>query len=360
MKIVIASGKPHLPQAFGGVPSSTHELALELIGRGHEVSVLCGLSPAGFTGFRIRAALRLSRHPFVRDDGLGYPVYRQWNVRANIAEAVALLKPDAALIQLGELVPLAACFEAVGIPAAIYLHNADVGELHGDPASLRRTSYIANSHFTAGRYRQAFGFESTIIPPLFRAERYIAPRRPDNVTFINPIAHKGRSLAFEIARRCPDIRFRFVKAWALDSEDAESLRREMASVRNVELTAPSRDMRGIYARAKMVLIPSRIEETWGRAATEAQFNGIPVIAANRGGLPEAVGPGGVLLDPDGPAEPWVDAVRRLWNDAAFYESKRQAALDHAGRAEIDPVRQTDALLAVLTRAINSPCENARR
>lgn len=352
MKILIASGKPHLPQAFGGVPSSTHELALELAGRGHEVSVLCGLSPAGFRGFRIRAALRLSRRSFVRDDGLGYPVYRQWDVRANIPEAVALLKPDAALIQLGELVPLAARFEEQGVPCLIYLHNADIKELHGDPARLNRTGYIANSHFTAGRYCQAFGIESAIIPPLFRAERYVAPRRPDNVTFVNPIVHKGSVMAFEIARRCPDIRFRFVKAWALDSEDAENLRCEMASVRNVELVAPSRDMRAIYARAKIVLVPSRIEETWGRVATEAQFNGIPVVAANRGGLPEAVGPGGMLLDPDGSVEPWVDAVRALWSDADFYESKRQAALDYAKRPEIDSVRQTDALLVAMARIIS--------
>ena len=25
---------------------------------------------------------------------------------------------------------------------------------------------------------------------------------------------------------------------------------------------------------------------------------------------EAVGPGGILLDPDGPMEPWIEAVRR--------------------------------------------------
>lgn len=352
MKILIVSGMPHLPQAFGGVPSSTHELALELIGRGHQVSVLCGLSPAGFRGLRIRAALRLSRRPFVRDDGLGYPVYRQWDVRANIPQAVTALKPDVAIIQLGELVPLAARFEAQGVPSLIYLHNADIKELHGDPASLSRTGYIANSLFTARRYHDTFGIESTVIPPLFRSERYIAPRRPDNVSFVNPIAHKGSALAFEVARRCPDIRFRFVKAWALDSENAENLHREMASVRNVELVAPSRDMKPIYARAKMMLIPSRIEETWGRVATEAQFNGIPVIAANRGGLLEAVGPGGVLLDPDGPVEPWVEAVHRLWSDDAFYDSKRQAALAHAGRLQIDPAYQIEALLAVLRGAIS--------
>ena len=37
--------------------------------------------------------------------------------------------------------------------------------------------------------------------------------------------------------------------------------------------------------------------TFGRIAVEPQFSGIPVVASDRGGLPEAVGPGGVLIDP---------------------------------------------------------------
>ncbi len=64
-------------------------------------------------------------------------------------------------------------------------------------------------------------------------------------------------------------------------------------------------MKQVYRSAKLILMPSMWEEAWGRVATEAQFSGIPVIASNRGGLPESVGPGGVLLDPDGPLEPWV-------------------------------------------------------
>jgi glycosyltransferase involved in cell wall biosynthesis len=350
MKILIISGKPHLPQAFGGVPSSTHELALELVGRGHQVSVLCGLSPAGLSGLRIRAALRFSRRPFVRDDGLGYPVYRQWDVRANIGAAVEALRPDVAIIQLGELIPLAAGFEAHGVPAIIYLHNATVKELHGDPAALARTRYIANSQFTAGRYRDAFGIDSTVIPPLFRAERYVAPRRPANVTFVNPIPFKGRDLAFEIARRCPDIPFAFVRTWALDAEEAAGLERAMATVGNVALLPRTGDMRSIYSRAKVVLTPSMIEETWGRVATEAQFNGIPVVASNRGGLVESVGPGGVLLDPDGPAEPWVEAVHRLWTDEPFYAAVSRAALAHAARPALDPQVQVDAVLGVIAAA----------
>lgn len=73
-------------------------------------------------------------------------------------------------------------------------------------------------------------------------------------------------------------------------------------------------------------------------AAEALIDGIPAIVSNRGGLPETVGQGGIVLSlPDwlGPetrrvpsqaeVEPWYDAVTRLWDDAAEYDRIATAA-----------------------------------
>ncbi len=43
MDIAFVSGNPHLPQVMGGVEVNTHELANELVRRGHRVSVLAKL-----------------------------------------------------------------------------------------------------------------------------------------------------------------------------------------------------------------------------------------------------------------------------------------------------------------------------
>ena len=43
----------------------------------------------------------------------------------------------------------------------------------------------------------------------------------------------------------------------------------------------------------------------------ARANGIPVLASDRPGHGEAVGPGGILVDPDAPIDTWVDALARL-------------------------------------------------
>jgi glycosyltransferase involved in cell wall biosynthesis len=49
---------------------------------------------------------------------------------------------------------------------------------------------------------------------------------------------------------------------------------------------------------------------------EAMTVGVPVIAANRGALPEVLGDAGLLIDPDQPTD-LADAIARLLADQAF-------------------------------------------
>ena len=69
-------------------------------------------------------------------------------------------------------------------------------------------------------------------------------------------------------------------------------------------------------------------------ATEAQVSGVPVIASNRGGLPEAVGPGGIVIDPNAPIDEWVAATKRLWEDSKYYAELSAAATAYANRPEM--------------------------
>ena len=73
------------------------------------------------------------------------------------------------------------------------------------------------------------------------------------------------------------------------------------------------------------------------------------MASARGGLPEAVGPGGILMDPGADADAWAQAVRKLWSDPAFYAEKSQAARAHANRPEMNPAYQIDRLLEIFGR-----------
>ena len=91
----------------------------------------------------------------------------------------------------------------------------------------------------------------------------------------------------------------------------------------------------------MLLMPSLMENA-GLVAMEAMLNGIPVLASNRGGLPETIGDAGFLLDiparytpearevpPTEEVEPWVETIIRLWDDPAEYDRWSQAARERA-------------------------------
>jgi glycosyltransferase involved in cell wall biosynthesis len=111
-------------------------------------------------------------------------------------------------------------------------------------------------------------------------------------------------------------------------------------------------MRKIYGKCKILLVPSLWNEGYGRVAHEAQISGIPVIASTRGGLPEAVGPGGLLLDPESPIENWVNALRSLWQNDDAYAKMSAVAKAYAERPEASFESHMNAWVTALQSAVN--------
>ncbi len=88
-----------------------------------------------------------------------------------------------------------------------------------------------------------------------------------------------------------------------------------------------RDRQQVYASARLLVLPSH-EEGFGMPALEAMSLGIPVIASNRGALPEVVGDAGVLVSPDN-LESIVAALDRVLNDDNFAEGLSRRGLERA-------------------------------
>ena len=85
-------------------------------------------------------------------------------------------------------------------------------------------------------------------------------------------------------------------------------------VRHVGYVEPH-DRQRVYAGARLLVQPS-FEEGFGLPVLEAMTLGIPVVAANRGALPEVLGDAGILVDVDQP-EALESAIERMIDDAAF-------------------------------------------
>jgi glycosyltransferase involved in cell wall biosynthesis len=119
----------------------------------------------------------------------------------------------------------------------------------------------------------------------------------------------------------------------------------MDSVKFEGWTDPN-ELAAHYRRAEGLLVPSHYEP-FGIVALEALASGCPVVAAKTGGLPEAVGDGGILVAPDDPGALADAAERALRSDV---QQDLQAAMPpHVDRHRIDRIA-TD-YLHLLRRAV---------
>jgi glycosyltransferase involved in cell wall biosynthesis len=70
---------------------------------------------------------------------------------------------------------------------------------------------------------------------------------------------------------------------------------------------PDDELPSLYARARVLLMPS-LYEGFGLPVLEAMASGTPVVAANRGALPETCGDAALVVEPDQFAEAAVAAL----------------------------------------------------
>ncbi|MDC7676437.1 glycosyltransferase [Asticcacaulis machinosus] len=350
MNILFSFGNGHFPEFSGGVQSNTDYLVKAMQARGHKGSVLCSLFGSGTFGLTARLKMKLTRRPWATDTGLGYDVRRAWKAWDAVPALVKDDRPDVAVVQCHNTVPIAAELQKQGVPLVVYFHNVEFDELGGDPRQFAGAQFISNSQFTRNRYREVFGIDSHVICPSIDVAQYETQTTGRYVTFINPVAKKGLGRAIEIATLCPEIEFLFVESWTLNPAQEAELNAAIAPLTNITFMRRTHDMRSVYGQTRILLAPSQWEETWGRVASEAHCSGIPALATHIGGLSEAVGPGGVLMPVGSAASDWAIELKRLWSDSDHYAALSQAARAYALRPEIDPVAQIDQFEAILVQA----------
>ena len=147
-------------------------------------------------------------------------------------------------------------------------------------------------------------------------------------------------IAEVLCRRRPDIPLLLVEGTAKVNVLAD-LGIDLHGIKNLRIVPNPADPRQFYGITRILLMPSLLESA-GLVAMEAMSNGIPVIGSNRGGLRETISDAGLVLDipahctpetrdlPTGEeVQPWVEAVIRLWDDAAEYERWSRAARERA-------------------------------
>ncbi len=127
---------------------------------------------------------------------------------------------------------------------------------------------------------------------------------------------------------------------------------------------PRPDLARLLRSSSVLLVPSH-SETFGLISLEGQASGIPVLAATSGGLPEAMGDGGILLDSRDPGV-WSAELDRVLHHPAVADDLSRRARAHAekfgwpGRVlELSQIyRSGRAMTALLAPLLNESVSRA--
>ena len=193
----------------------------------------------------------------------------------------------------------------------------------------------------------------TLYPTFFKEEMLLAPAAAARGSFITGIcgfAYKGAAIFLELCRRFRGERF------LLAGRVHPEWQPLCAAETNLTL-APALDTRELLASSRVVLVPSKWEEPFGRIAVEAMANGVPVLASWTGGLREIVGCTALAVRRFRDPAAWETALRALLRAPAVQTAY---AADGRRLARRFLVAGSAARLDRLVRTVARPQRKATR
>lgn len=215
------------------------------------------------------------------------------------------------------------------IPVAQLIHN-DL-DLTRKYAAHGPSFLIYNTEWIREKFHEEFSHvPNLVIHPPVLIERYKVDRGK-KVTLVNLYERKGSNLFYSLAREFPEVEFMGV----VGGYGEQEIRHDLP---NVEIMDYTPDVRQVYEKTKLILMPS-IYESYGRVACEATASGIPSIVSDTLGLREALGDAGTYLDPTD-VKAWETALRasltpRRYGALSKAALERSKALDTIARNELD-------------------------
>lgn len=210
---------------------------------------------------------------------------------------------------------------------------------------------VAIGRHMADYIERELGRPATVIhPPIYGPGPFpnLASFDDGLIVMINPCAVKGIPIFLEIAARLPAHEFGVVLGWGTTADD----RHDLLRLPNVRILPNARQIDDIFARTRLLLMPSLWYEGFGLIVMEAMLRGIPVISSDAGGLKEAKrGTGYVIpvnmieryqpafdehampkpVAPVNDVAPWIAAIEELTSDRAAYD--RESAASRKAAAE---------------------------
>ena len=173
-----------------------------------------------------------------------------------------------------------------------------------EKALLNADKIIVNSKFMQKFLYEKFGLKSEVKYPKVDEKYFLKikfnKKEKKYITFIGgENAMKGYDIVLKIAKKLPEEYFLIVGPY-----------KKKFSKKNILFIPFQKNILNIYKKTKILLVPSRWNEAFGRTVVEANLLGIPAITSNRGGLPESNKNKDLIIENLENIEIWIEKIKK--------------------------------------------------
>lgn len=158
---------------------------------------------------------------------------------------------------------------------------------------LKKTEVLCTSKVILKKFEQETGIKPSFFPNIFSPEDVIAKKddsKKEYITLVNHHPIKGIQVFNEIAKKMPEKKFLVVETWP-DVPDY------IPPTPNIVFSKFIKNVKELYSKTKIILMPSLYEEGPSRLMIESMLNHIPVIAHKIGSLTEVGDDFALFIDP---------------------------------------------------------------
>lgn len=355
MNILFANARPPYPFVSGGDTMNIHSFFTFLSRRGHQCfwlgtsvkkdtfllpSKLKRLQYLFVHGYYPGISIRWNRHtPSVSITYKKEYISREVHPKLFISELRKIMqkdRPDIVVTQLEQADKVIGDANTWGIPSVIFLTDGEKSSIARitNLISQKPSAIVCVSKFVRSKLKETTNIPSTIIYPPIIPTDYISRDSHDNhkyITCINPVLNKGGAILEKIIQRFPKEHFLVVKGWYDPKDDGLNFDK-YANVRVLEKT---HDMKNIYKKTSLLLVPSLWDEALPRVILEAGVSGIPSVASRRGGISEAQNTTTTIVDDPLNISSWIHAITSLLTNKRAYQRASRSIKKHVSKFYIE-------------------------